>query len=46
MTLHVWDVAPCSLIETNRRFGGAYYLHHQGDYHYHHRPDDEDSNRL
>jgi hypothetical protein len=26
-----WDVAPCSLVETDRRFRGAYCLHHQGD---------------
>jgi hypothetical protein len=26
-----WDVAPCSLLKTDRRFGGAYSLHHQGD---------------
>jgi hypothetical protein len=26
-----WDVAPCSLVETGRRFGGAYCLHHRGD---------------
>jgi hypothetical protein len=25
-----WDVAPCSLIDTDRRFRGAYCLHHQG----------------
>jgi hypothetical protein len=24
-----WDVAPCSLIEIDRRFRDAYYLHHQ-----------------
>jgi hypothetical protein len=24
------DVAPCSLVETYRRFRGAYCLHHQG----------------
>jgi hypothetical protein len=23
-----WDVAQCSLVETDRRFGGAYCLHH------------------
>jgi hypothetical protein len=22
----LWDVAPCSLVEINRRFRGAYYL--------------------
>jgi hypothetical protein len=26
-----WDVAPCSLIDTDRHFRGAYCLHHQGD---------------
>jgi hypothetical protein len=26
-----WDVALCSLVETDRRFGGTYCLHHQGD---------------
>jgi hypothetical protein len=26
-----WDVAPCSLVETDRCFRDAYYLHHQGD---------------
>jgi hypothetical protein len=26
----LWDVAPCSLVETDRRFRGAYCLHHQG----------------
>jgi hypothetical protein len=24
-------VAPCSLVEVDRRFWGTYYLHHQGD---------------
>jgi hypothetical protein len=24
-----WDVAPCSLLEIDRRFSGAYCLHHQ-----------------
>jgi hypothetical protein len=28
-----WDVAPCSLVETDRRFRGVYRLHHQGDKH-------------
>jgi hypothetical protein len=27
-----WDVAPYSLVETGQGFGGAYYLHHQGDH--------------
>jgi hypothetical protein len=26
-----WDVAPCSIVEVDRRFRGAYCLHHQGD---------------
>jgi hypothetical protein len=26
-----WDVAPYSLVEVYRRFGGAYCFHHQGD---------------
>jgi hypothetical protein len=26
-----WDVAPCSLVEIDRRFSGAYCLHHQDD---------------
>jgi hypothetical protein len=25
-----WDVAPCSHVEVDQRFGGAYCLHHQG----------------
>jgi hypothetical protein len=31
-----WDTTPCSLVEADRRFRGAYCLHHQVDY----RPDD------
>jgi hypothetical protein len=31
-----WDIALCSLVGANRRFRGAYFLHHQG---YHHRND-------
>jgi hypothetical protein len=27
----VWDVAPCSHVEVDRRFAGVYCLHHQGD---------------
>jgi hypothetical protein len=27
-----WDIAPCSFVEVNRRFSGAYFL-------YKHRPD-------
>jgi hypothetical protein len=26
-----WDIAPCSLVVVDRRFGGDYYLPHQGD---------------
>jgi hypothetical protein len=26
-----WDDAPCSLVEINPRFKGAYGVHHQGD---------------
>jgi hypothetical protein len=26
-----WDFAPRSLVEVDRRFRGAYCLHHQGD---------------
>jgi hypothetical protein len=25
-----WDITPCSLVGTDRRFGGAYCLHHKG----------------
>jgi hypothetical protein len=25
-----WDIAPCRLVEVDRRFRGSYYLHHQG----------------
>jgi hypothetical protein len=31
-----WVVAPRSLVEVYRRFGGAFCLHHKVD----HRPDD------
>jgi hypothetical protein len=27
-----WDVAPCSLVEIDQCFRGAYCLHHQGYY--------------
>jgi hypothetical protein len=27
----VWGIAPCSLIEVDRHFRGAYCLNHQGD---------------
>jgi hypothetical protein len=27
----VWDAAPCSLVENDRRFRGVYCLHHQND---------------
>jgi hypothetical protein len=26
-----WDMAPCSLVEVDRRFRGSYCLHHKGD---------------
>jgi hypothetical protein len=26
-----WDIAPCSLVQVDRRFRGAYCLHPQGD---------------
>jgi hypothetical protein len=26
-----WDVAPCSLVDTDPHFRGAYCLHHQDD---------------
>jgi hypothetical protein len=26
-----WDVAPCSLVDADRRFRGTYSLHYQGD---------------
>jgi hypothetical protein len=26
------DVVPCSLVEVERRFRGAYYLHYESDY--------------
>jgi hypothetical protein len=26
-----WDVAPCNLVEINKRFGDVYYLHRQVD---------------
>jgi hypothetical protein len=26
-----WDVVPCSHVAVDRRFRGAYCLHHQGD---------------
>jgi hypothetical protein len=25
-----WDIAPCSLVEVDRRLRGAYFFHHQG----------------
>jgi hypothetical protein len=28
-----WDVAPCSQVDVDRRFRGAYYLHHGDDRH-------------
>jgi hypothetical protein len=30
MTVY-WDVAPCSVVDINRRFIGYYCLHDQGD---------------
>jgi hypothetical protein len=30
-TTAFWDIAPCILVEIDRRFRGAYCLHHQGD---------------
>jgi hypothetical protein len=27
----VWDTSPCSLVEVDQRFSGAYCLHHQGE---------------
>jgi hypothetical protein len=35
------NVVPCSLVDTNRRFRGAYSLHHQSD-----RPDDGSSKHI
>jgi hypothetical protein len=35
MTIAFWDIAPYSLVEDDRRFAGANYLHRQDD-----RPDD------
>jgi hypothetical protein len=32
-----WDIAPCSVVEVNRRFRGTHSFHNQGD----HRLDDE-----
>jgi hypothetical protein len=37
----VWDVVLCCLVEIDRRFRGAYCLHHQGD-----SPDDGGSKHL
>jgi hypothetical protein len=34
-----WDIAPCNLVEVDRRFRGAYWLHH-------HLPDDGGSTHL
>jgi hypothetical protein len=39
ITALTWDVAPCSHVEVDRRFRGAYCL-------YHHRPDDGSSTHL
>jgi hypothetical protein len=27
-----WDAAPCSQVDIDQRFRGAYYLHHQVDH--------------
>jgi hypothetical protein len=27
----LWNVASCSLVDTDRRFRGVYCIHHQGD---------------
>jgi len=27
----IWNIALCRLVEVDRRFGGAYCPHHQGD---------------
>jgi hypothetical protein len=37
-----WDVAPCCVVGVDRRFRGAYCLHHQGD----DGPDDGSSTHL
>jgi hypothetical protein len=29
--LVVWGIAPCVLVEVDRRFRGTYYLHHHGN---------------
>jgi hypothetical protein len=39
---HLWDISPCSLVEVDRRFGGAYRLHLQGT----DRPDDGGSTHV
>jgi hypothetical protein len=31
MIIAFWDVVPFSLVEVDRCFRGAYYLHHEGD---------------
>jgi hypothetical protein len=28
-----WDIASCTLVEIDQRFGGTYCLHHQGNHH-------------
>jgi hypothetical protein len=45
-TKALWDVAPSSLVEADRRFRGGYCLHHQGDESLSHRPDDGACTRL
>jgi hypothetical protein len=32
------DVAPCSLVDIDRRFGGIYCLHHEGDRQFYENP--------
>jgi hypothetical protein len=38
-----WDIAPCSLVDVDLRFKGAYCVRHQG---VHHCPDDGGSTHL
>jgi hypothetical protein len=40
----LWDVAPCSLIDSEGHFRDAYCLHHQVDEAY--RPDDGKSKHI
>jgi hypothetical protein len=41
MKIVFWNTAPCSLVGVDRRFRGAYFIHHQGD-----DPDDGGSTHL